>query len=713
MASTFISPGVYFRELDQSLYISALQDTVLGVVGTATWGPVGIPTLVTSMDQFQQVFGLPLGLDTGAAYPNNLTVLHPMMYALQRYFRRGRRAYVTRIFANDGTNAVQNGNGPVSTSFTHVHTINDDTGVAVYKVWALYPGSYGDVVQVKVSNGTSTPGPVAPAWQPSANYPTAGATDPMSIVRPTVDNGHIYQVTTGGANSGLVEPVWPVNGTNVTVAGITYKDVGQGNPWTASIKYNVGALITPTTANGHIYIAISVTGGANSGAVEPTWVTDGTTVTDNEVTWRDLGAQTKKLTVYVGSPYDAGLPPNLRKLKQVEVFDNLVQHDATSNDFWLKRVGEALTNTDTPYGPASTRTDPPAIQVSRYIALEKIGSNAHQPVNTAIQGNATSAGNDTRVSADGIPAASDSAAVNGNQYILGLGTMADTEIYPINILCIPGVSRWTDTTFGEVAQGTIDAANGRGDAIAIVDPPFNKTVQGVIDWHNQPDGDPASILNNNYGALYYPWIQVNDDLNGAQVFIPPSSFALECYAYTDYLTEPWFAPAGIQRGSLQAILRAERTVTQGDIDSMYGQGNAVNALRTFSGTGVVIWGQRTLQRIPTALDRVNVRRLLLTIRRLIANSVRVLTFEPDDPVLWRKFVGLVTPFLQSVQDRRGITAFRVICDSTTNTPEVIEQNMMIGKVFIKPTKTAEIIVVDFVLTSQGTTFNEALTATVQ
>jgi len=144
---------------------------------------------------------------------------------------------------------------------------------------------------------------------------------------------------------------------------------------------------------------------------------------------------------------------------------------------------------------------------------------------------------------------------------------------------------------------------------------------------------------------------------------------------------------------------------------MYGQGNAINPLRTFAGTGVVIWGQRTLQRVSTALDRINVRRMLLTLRKLIANSVVPLVFEPDDPVLWREFRALVTPLLTHVQQHRGIKEFRVICDETTNTPDMVEQGVMVGKIFIKPVKSAEIIQVDFVITPQGTDFSENLVTT--
>jgi uncharacterized protein len=229
----------------------------------------------------------------------------------------------------------------------------------------------------------------------------------------------------------------------------------------------------------------------------------------------------------------------------------------------------------------------------------------------------------------------------------------------------------------------------------------------VVAWHNDPYNDGTALISS-YAGLYWPWVQINDSYWEERLYIPPSAFAVEALAYTDQVTYPWFAPAGFQRGKVSNVLRAETTITQGDIDAMYGQGNAVNPLRTFSGSGIVIWGQRTLQRVPTALDRINVRRLLLTLRRAIASSVNVLVFEPNDPVLWRQFRALVTPILVNAQINRGIREFRVVCDETTNTPDVIEQNTMVGKIFIKPTKAAEIIQVDFIITSQGTNFEETL-----
>ena len=287
----------------------------------------------------------------------------------------------------------------------------------------------------------------------------------------------------------------------------------------------------------------------------------------------------------------------------------------------------------------------------------------------------------------------------------GLQLFRNDEIVDINMLLAPG--RWERSIVNELAE----LAETRGDCMAIIDPPSGLTVQQVVDWHNgQLTGNPeylTAAINTSYAALYWAWLQIYDSFNDLEVWTAPSGVAARIWAYSDSVSEPWFAPAGFVRGKPTNILDIEHSPSLGERDYMYGYpGHNVNPFVNFVRDGITCWGQKTLQRAPTSLDRINVRRMLTYARKVIATAVRYLVFEPNDDITWLRFRQLVEPFLRDIASRRGISDFRVICDSTTNTPYYIDQNVMRGKVLIKPTKAAEIIEISYTLLPTGAVFEE-------
>ncbi len=285
----------------------------------------------------------------------------------------------------------------------------------------------------------------------------------------------------------------------------------------------------------------------------------------------------------------------------------------------------------------------------------------------------------------------------------GLQLLRNAETLDVNMVSVPG--RAEDNVVAEL----ISVCQDRGDCIAIITVPYGKTVQEAVDWHNGAGGgvdDPSAALNTSYAALYYPWLQVYDGYSDTDIWIPADGHVAGVMAYTDYVANPWSAPAGLNRALLSDVLDLEHSATQGERDWMYSYGNAVNPICNYQSQGYTIWGQRTLQRAPTALDRINVRRLLLYMEKIIATSVRYLVFEPNDEATWRRFVNLVEPICRSIKAQRGLYDFRVICDSTTNTPAVINRNEMVGKILMQPTKTAEMLTVQFVLLPTGARFEE-------
>lgn len=279
----------------------------------------------------------------------------------------------------------------------------------------------------------------------------------------------------------------------------------------------------------------------------------------------------------------------------------------------------------------------------------------------------------------------------------GLQFFRNPEELDINLIAVPGVAE------PAVINEMIDICQTRGDCMAIVDPPDALTPQQVVTWVNGNNGEHQAF-NSSYAAIYWPWLEIYDPVNKKTVWTPPSGHIANVYAYTDFNTDPWIAPAGLTRGRLVTPIKAQYNPTAGERDLLYS--NNINPIATFIRDGINVFGQKTLQRKSSALDRVNVRRLLLYLEKVVASSARYILFEPNDQVTWLSFVNLTEPFLQSVKDRRGLIDFQVRCDATTNTPDIVDRSEMRAIIFLKPTKAAEFLQIDFVLTSQGASFDE-------
>lgn len=282
----------------------------------------------------------------------------------------------------------------------------------------------------------------------------------------------------------------------------------------------------------------------------------------------------------------------------------------------------------------------------------------------------------------------------------GLQFFRNPEELDLNLVAAPGIYD------AAVINEMIDICQTRSDCMAVVDPPFGLTPQEVVDWRNGA-GDYVNdhqAFNSSYAALYWPWLQIYDPVNKVRVWTPPSGHVVNAYAYSDFVSEPWRAPAGLSRGHLTAPLLAEMNPVQGDRDLLYE--NNVNPIATFIRDGINLWGQKTLQTKTSALDRINVRRMLLYLEKVIATACRQVLFEPNDSVTWLSIVNLIDPFLQGVKDRRGLIDYQVRCDATTNTPDLVDQGQVTANILLKPTKAAEFIQLNFVVTAQGTNFSE-------
>ena len=275
-------------------------------------------------------------------------------------------------------------------------------------------------------------------------------------------------------------------------------------------------------------------------------------------------------------------------------------------------------------------------------------------------------------------------------YITAFSILTNKDDYRFNVLLAPGIA-----ANGAAADDMISVCQNRGDAIALLDCTlYGQTVSAA--------STAASSQNSNYAATYWPWVQLYNSNLGKNVWCPPSTVMGGVLAFNDQVGAEWFAPAGLNRGGVPSVLKAERKLSQNDRDTLYDAN--VNPLATFPGNGVVVFGQKTLQKKSTALDRVNVRRLLIALKDYIGQVANNLVFEQNTNVTRNLFLSQVNPYLDSVVQRQGLYAYKVVMDESNNTPDVIDRNQLVGQIYIQPTKTAEFIILNFNVQPPGATF---------
>ncbi len=277
-----------------------------------------------------------------------------------------------------------------------------------------------------------------------------------------------------------------------------------------------------------------------------------------------------------------------------------------------------------------------------------------------------------------------------DDYNTAFTLLTNKNEYSFNVLLAPGIG--LDSA---AVDNMIACVEARGDAFAPVD-------NGIFGTAVATATTNAAGQSSNYGANYYPWVQLYSNNLGKVVWCPPTTIMGGVLAFNDQVGGEWFAPAGLNRGGIPSVVRCERRLQKTDIDSLY-SGN-VNPVATFPRSGVVIWGQKTLQRKPTALDRVNVRRLLIALKEFIGEVARNLVFEQNTTVTRNSFLSKVNPFLESVTQRQGLYAYKVVMDDSNNTGDVIDRNQLVGQIYIQPTKTAEFIILNYNLSPTGAEF---------
>jgi phage tail sheath protein FI len=288
----------------------------------------------------------------------------------------------------------------------------------------------------------------------------------------------------------------------------------------------------------------------------------------------------------------------------------------------------------------------------------------------------------------------DTQGLTSGNYTNMVNLLSNKDDYSFNTLLTPGLLNSAATHTG-VISSIITNTQLRGDNIYVVDMVgYDGTLAETV--------TQAQTRDNSYAATYWPWLRIQDPETGKRVWVPASTMIGGVYAHTDKVAAPWFAPAGINRGGLGSVLRAKNKLSQANRDELYA--NNINPIATFPRKGIVVFGQKTLQKDASALDRVNVRRLLIELKSFIGQTADTLVFEQNSITTRNKFLATVNPYLENIKQKQGLYAFKVIMDDSLNTPDVIDRNQLVGQIYIQPTRTAEFINLDFILQPTGAEF---------
>ena len=294
-----------------------------------------------------------------------------------------------------------------------------------------------------------------------------------------------------------------------------------------------------------------------------------------------------------------------------------------------------------------------------------------------------------------------------------IDTCADPEFVETNLMTIPGL------TAKNLTKHLVDTCEARADAMAVIDiedvyTPFTENTNsfqsnvGVVS--TAISSLRARDINSSYAATYYPWVQIRDPSTSKLLWTPPSVIALGTYASSEAKSELWFAPAGFTRGGLThgaaglPVVNVSERLVRKDRDKLYTAN--INPIATFPAEGIVVFGQKTLQVTTSALDRINVRRLLIYLKKEVSRIAATILFYQNVPATWTRFLNKVEPFLGSVQSRLGLTEFKVVLDETTTTPDLVDRNILYAKIFLKPARSIEFIAIDFVITRSGASFED-------
>jgi len=676
MAETLVSPGVLARENDQSFITQQPVQVGAAIVGPTVKGPVEIPTIVTSYSDYQNRFGTTF--ESGSDEYSFMTSI-----AAYNYFQNGGNTMlVTRVVS--GSSTWDYASADVYTAegeSGNLSTATDNLLGATINAFNITGSALTEVTNISLTGGSGTGAEVKLTLATSQSFGTITVTDAGSGYA-VGDVLTIPSASAGATKAGGTDITFTLVDANVVdEVAFTLEAIDKG-----IIFNNTG---TPNL----------IVGGSGS-------LTNGSS--DN-IRWEIANSSTEdgNFTLLIRQGND-----NDNNKIILESWTNL-SLDPKADNYISKVIGDQYYNYDS--GENYISITGSYANASRYVRVASVtaktpnyfdnAGNAKSEYTGSIPavGSGSAGGTFSGGTGDVIPSgrtmnlygsidADDSQGLIGTDYDNMLDLLSNQDDYQFNLLVTPGLLNSTHTSQVTTA---LNNTQMRGDSIYIIDPVVYASSITAVNTQ-------ANSRNSSYGTMYWPWLQTIDPDLGDQVWVPASAMIPGVYAFNDNASEPWFAPAGINRGGLTTVIRPERKLSQSNRDSLYQ--NKVNPIASFPGVGTVVYGQKTLQRQASALDRVNVRRLLIQLKSYIGQVAQTLVFEQNTAATRNNFLAIVNPYLESVVQRQGLYAFKVVMDDSNNTPDVIDRNQMVGAIYLQPTKTAEFIILDFNLLPTGATF---------
>jgi hypothetical protein len=711
MAETLVSPGVLARENDQSFITQQPVEVGAAIIGPTVKGPVETPTIVTSYSDYQNRFGTTI--QSGSEFYTYLTSI-----AAYNYFNNGGNTLlVARTVPNAGTWSY------ASSSVFANTTVGDATSTGSISLALAGASVFGTTVDDEVK------------------FEYAGTTYRFVAADPAgglpADQAPLYFVATGSTSAAFATLLQTKMQTVTAVTSIlTTADAGSG-------VLNFTAASAGAYANGITFVTgSSSTFSTGSDGTSPSVLGGGTNTTTNTLCftleaidkgqiWNNSGSMLSQDALASGSIDNVRWEiatsntssgtfsllvrrgdDNQNNKVILESYNNL-SLDPNQDNYIEKVIGNTYFNYNSVQDYMEITGSYP--NASRYIRVKSVATPTPNYFNNAgiakdiytgsiptigsgSEGGAFTGGAGNMVAGQ-VAKFYDAIDTNtqgcvASDYTSMVALLANQDDYKFNVLLTPGLIQGV-SAHTSIITTALNNTQGRGDSIYVIDPvSYGSTIAATV--------TQADSRNTSYAAMYWPWLQTIDPDLGKTVWVPASTMIGGVYAYNDSVSEPWFAPAGINRGGLTNVIRPERKLSQSNRDTLY-EGN-VNPIATFPGTGTVVYGQKTLQKQASALDRVNVRRLLIALKSYIGQVALNLVFEQNTAATRNNFLAAVNPYLESVQQRQGLYAFKVVMDDSNNTPDVIDRNQMVGAIYLQPTRTAEFIILDFNVLPTGATF---------
>jgi phage tail sheath protein FI len=672
------SPSVVVLENDQSIYTPNVQSSVVGIVGFADKGPTNKATLITSQNQLLNVFGKPSSDIPGQGLEGALEILEAT-----------NQVYFVRVVQDAGAASAAN---------------------------ATTSATVGFCPAVQVSSTTSTLDGSTLTYVVTDNYSEIQLNGSVQLASATGDTG-LYDVLKRQFDPQNVgdSPVFAMESGGTLFLASRYAgansrlELGITNASSFFSAINVsGDSIAPVQAN-----TIVASGGtaqvSGASGIYVKFESNYPGAGYNLVTLKDGTIQGVSIEVDSKSIRDIITVNNNASLQEtfsvdlvpssVGFIETLLVNDPINNK--SEYVYAEIESNGTAYTPNDNFADKLDV-LKNFTYLGALTSGTPRFVKI-VEGTYNLANGQSGYSTtasivdDWVATAGDTSALIGTATgKKGLYALDDDGLN-ISIALIPGI------TNQQVQNALITLAETSRNFIAVMAPPYGlDNVQETVDWMNGR-GTRTAALNSSWAAVYWPWVQVFNYFAAADEWYDPSIFAARQMVFTDSVSEPWFAPAGVRRGRLTKPTSTESDLGQGDKDALYS--NNINPITREVGVGITVFGQKTTQRAPTALDRVNVRRLMIYIRKVLLQLGKPFQFEPNDALTWEAVEDSINPFLSDLLARRAIVEGAVKCDSTTNTPLRVDRNELWCSITIKPTKAAETVVFEVNLTNQSATIN--------